>query len=347
MANKLYEESDIKAIAVAIRARNGKTSEEETYTIADMSIKVYQLPSLVVYQHPEIEYSEEKASEIAAVAQTYLDAVNNGVLIIVYEAGYSALDGVIKNDAGQYIIQCSALAGLILRGIPYEESPYYNGDTSRISARTDLYSWANSYYEKTDIKSASALAQYAMQTGCMLNSQSVNAIKKADILFFAKGNTKYFANIWHVAIALADGGTNCIHALSGQSSGIWTFDMASPPSILGDLAYIARPQYNLDFASLEENAVLKILEQPTDQSGAAGETAVFTVKAQGVGLTYQWYYRTGSTSDWYQSTFAGYDTDTQPVEIQSWRDGHQYRCVITDAYGNTVTSDYGTIIMAS
>ena len=95
-------ESDLTAIAESIRGKNGKKSSEEKYTIVDMSKKVYQLPSLLIIQHPEIEYNEEKAAEIVAVAQSYLDAIDDGRLVIVYEAGYSALSSnqKIKNDEG-------------------------------------------------------------------------------------------------------------------------------------------------------------------------------------------------------------------------------------------------------
>lgn len=355
MADKLYEESNVRALADAIRKKNGETGQ---YTLGEMDAKVMQLPSSAVIIHPEIPYDEEKASEIAAVAQSYLDAIEEGSLKILYQAGYSALSGAnqkIKNDAGQYIIQCSAFVGLCLRGIAYRDSPYYAGDGTKTSARTDLYTWANTYYERNGFTEANQLAFYAFQTGCMIRSRSVEDIRKGDILFYRKGTTSNFGNIWHIALALKDGGTRCVHACSGNAaSGIWTYDMTNPPAILGELCYIARPQYNVDFSVQEEPVEpdapleLKILAHPSDQSGAAGSNAVFTVLAQGEGLTYQWQFAKAATpNNWQNSSFEGFNTNTQTVGIESFRNGDWYRCVITDVGGNKVTSNVAKIIMLS
>lgn len=341
-------ESDLTAIAESIRGKNGKKSSEEKYTIVDMSKKVYQLPSLLIIQHPEIEYNEEKAAEIVAVAQSYLDAIDDGRLVIVYEAGYSALSSnqKIKNDEGVYCINCSAFVGLVLRGISYENSPYFDGDGSKIHARTDLFTWANPFYERNDFVGANQQAFYSYQTGGILRSNAVSDIKKGDVLFYSN-NSKNFNGIWHVALAMEDGGTKCVHALHGKSIGIWTYDMTAPPSNLGTLVYIARPQYDVDFSKMNSQIELKILEHPTDQSGADNETAVFRVKAQGEGLTYAWQYSADSGKKWNASNFEGFDTDTQPVVIRTYRSGQMYRCVVTDKYGNSVTSNAATLTCTS
>ena len=44
--------------------------------------------------------------------------------------------------------------------------------------------------------------------------------------------------------------------------------------------------------------VLRILAQPSDIVTSVGNAAAFSVKAQGVGVTYQWYYRKSGASSW-------------------------------------------------
>ena len=344
MGNVVYEESYIQNAVHALRAKNGSNNK---YKVSDMEKKIYQLPSLVPFYHTEIPHDDVKSNEIASVANSYIEAIADGRLTIVYEAGYSVLSGAnqkLRNEKGQYVINCSAFVGLILRGISYENSPYFDGDGSKVNARTDLFSWANSDYENANITEANQLAEYAFQNGMLLNSSDHKRANVGDVLFFEKYDNKYFGSIWHVAIVLEDGCTKVAHALNGKTTAIWTFNMNNPPSNLGVLKFIARPRYNIDFSKTTNQ--LKILEHPVDQYGKEGSTAVFKVVAQGEGLTYLWQYRSNANNvNWYNSTFAGYNTDTQPVEIKSHRNGNQYRCVITDADGNVVTSNPATIIL--
>ena len=339
----LIPKAEASNIAKALKAKG----IESPFIGSDFDKKIHQLPSLKPFYHTEIPYDENKASQIVSVAQSYLDAITDGRLVIVYQAGYSTLDGehqVLKNENGVYVIQCSAFAGLVLRGIAYENSPFYSGDGSKTSARTDLFEWANSDYEKGNVTSANGLAHYAYQNGCILNSNNSESIKKGDILFFSKPDYDYFGGIWHIAIALKDKGTKCVHALYGKSTAIWTFDINSVN--YGNLMYIARPRYNIDFSDIKDEYKLEIIEHPTNQTGVSGSNAIFKVVAQGDGLTYQWQYAKSNTPDnWYNSSFDGYDTDTQIVGIASYRNGDRYRCIVTDVYGNSVISNPATIIM--
>ena len=84
---------------------------------------------------------------------------------------------------------------------------------------------------------------------------------------------------------------------------------------------------------------IRIDIQPKAQAKQLGETAVFTVKATGEGLTYQWQWNDGS--GWKNSS-NGTEASLSVVAA-SHRNGYQYRCVITDAYGNTLTTDVATL----
>jgi D-alanyl-D-alanine carboxypeptidase len=88
---------------------------------------------------------------------------------------------------------------------------------------------------------------------------------------------------------------------------------------------------------MESRTELKILTQPTDMTVGTGETAKVTVEAQGDGLTYQWYYTSnGSSTQFFKSSNK---TATYTTTMDASRDGRRVYCVITDKYGNSVTTN--------
>ncbi len=91
---------------------------------------------------------------------------------------------------------------------------------------------------------------------------------------------------------------------------------------------------------------ITITTQPADFTGEAGIDATFTVVAEGNELTYQWQYLNVGATNWRNSSQSGNKTDTLTIPITEARNGQQYRCVITDADGNTITSDAATLIVA-
>ena len=91
----------------------------------------------------------------------------------------------------------------------------------------------------------------------------------------------------------------------------------------------------------KEPVELAILNQPVDFEGNIGDTAVFTVGAQGNDLTYQWQLKKGST--WADQSSGGATTNTFKVKVEESRYGKQYRCVITDGTGATVTTNVVTL----
>jgi len=90
---------------------------------------------------------------------------------------------------------------------------------------------------------------------------------------------------------------------------------------------------------------VKITSQPKSVTAANGETAKVTVKATGDGLTYKWYYKNAGASKFtYTSSFTG---SSYSVTMSDSRNGRQVYCVISDKYGNTVTTDTVTLKMAN
>ncbi len=86
---------------------------------------------------------------------------------------------------------------------------------------------------------------------------------------------------------------------------------------------------------------LAIIGQPADASAPLNETVSFRVEAVGEGLSYQW--QSCSGGRWVNNSFATSQTDTLSVKVTDARNGAQYRCVVTDAAGNTVASVPATL----
>lgn len=86
-------------------------------------------------------------------------------------------------------------------------------------------------------------------------------------------------------------------------------------------------------------AMLSITKQPTNQTGTEVST---TVKAQGDGLSYRWYFK-----DVEDTSFkAGSVTSaTYSIKMSSARNGRQIYCKITDKYGNSVKTKVCTLKM--
>ena len=90
-----------------------------------------------------------------------------------------------------------------------------------------------------------------------------------------------------------------------------------------------------------------ITKQPEDVTAVVKDWATFKVEAEGEGLTYQWKLQTKTGTKWSNSGATGATTNEVKFEVQSHQDGFKYRCDITDASGNTVTSDVATLTVTS
>ena len=86
--------------------------------------------------------------------------------------------------------------------------------------------------------------------------------------------------------------------------------------------------------------VLEITEQPAIGYGFIGSISKFTVKlSDTTGVKYQWQYRRNETANWTNTSMTGYNTKTLTVDVTAARNGYQYRCVLTDSFGNTLESE--------
>ena len=85
-------------------------------------------------------------------------------------------------------------------------------------------------------------------------------------------------------------------------------------------------------------AAPEITSQPRSVTVFGGDQATFSVAASGEGLTYQWQYKNSKMSDFAVTNLAGNKTETLAFNATTAYDGLQFRCVVTDASGNSVVS---------
>lgn len=80
-----------------------------------------------------------------------------------------------------------------------------------------------------------------------------------------------------------------------------------------------------------------ITTQPKNKTVTAGKTAKFTVTASGLGLTYQWYYRTSGTDEWKPVSASSGKTASYSLTAKAKHNGYQYRCLVSNPAGEVYT----------
>ena len=98
-----------------------------------------------------------------------------------------------------------------------------------------------------------------------------------------------------------------------------------------------------DTVTVHKRQTVSITSQPKDFYGAVGSTIKLTVGAVGDGLTYQWYYKKTGAAAFVKSTMASGTNSTYTMPMAEKYDGWQYRCLVTDAYGNSAVTDTVTV----
>ncbi len=88
---------------------------------------------------------------------------------------------------------------------------------------------------------------------------------------------------------------------------------------------------------------LAITADLTDYVGHAGTTAIFTVEAEGEGLTYQWYVKNLTATRFTKSSVT---SPTYSVTLTEANSGRQLYCVVTDADGNTAQTNTVSMTIA-
>ena len=98
-------------------------------------------------------------------------------------------------------------------------------------------------------------------------------------------------------------------------------------------------------SAIAKNPSLKIVAQPQNVAGDVGEKVSFSVRARGIALSYQWYYKKTGADDW--TLWKGHTTASTSGTVGSSWDGMQVKCRVTDAKGNTADSKAATVSLTS
>ena len=134
---------------------------------------------------------------------------------------------------------------------------------------------------------------------------------KADGLVWKSSNT---------AVATVSKGV-----ITGKKAGTVTVTATTPAGV-----YTASARVTVS------DVPVRITAQPGSVTAACGETAAFSVKASGTGLTYQWQYSTNNGSTW--KNWSGKTASTVTVKASDTNNGVYYRAVVTNSKGSVYSS---------
>lgn len=96
------------------------------------------------------------------------------------------------------------------------------------------------------------------------------------------------------------------------------------------------------------NSPIIINAQPANATVAENENAIFTFKATGRNLTYQWQFLpTDTNAQWSNTSATGATTKQLTVQALSYRNGYKYRCVVSDGYNNQIISNEATLTISA
>lgn len=96
-------------------------------------------------------------------------------------------------------------------------------------------------------------------------------------------------------------------------------------------------------ARLEAAYGVYFTEQPSDQTVAAGEKAIFHVAVNNTEVTYQWQVKAIKFSDWRNTDLGGNKTDTLRFNAIAGYNGRKYRCLVTLLSGYQAASAAATL----
>lgn len=140
-------------------------------------------------------------------------------------------------------------------------------------------------------------------------------------------------------------------SLYGKSTQDGTPTPDTPVDIVsvGDSGFdiISKNDKHFNILSVRDNGGDIITKQPVSAVGKNGETKQFIVSASGSGLTYQWWQNVNNGNGWVIMNTAGARQPIFNIPVAAFRNGYKFRCVITDANGNSETSNEVTLYVVS
>lgn len=236
------QENFLSAIAKAIRGSNGTS---EPIQAAQFATKIQQLKRYR-WADGALTYCEPRALEAVDVAKSYWIARASGRKF-VYSGGSTFLDGApLNNAAGQGRIDCSTYIHLVMRGIPYQKSPYVNTSANATYNASDLvtntaYTWADDHIRFSQtlggmVRYAADLAAYYWAAGRAFTDASQR--KPGDLIFHSTHQTSRFMSISHVSIVSDD--IDRFYNVTDISNTVVRTNYANRNA---DIVFFARPDY--------------------------------------------------------------------------------------------------------
>lgn len=198
------QENFLSAIAKAIRGSSGTSDPIQA---SQFATKIQQMKRYR-WADGALTYCEPRALEAVDVAKSYWIARASGRKF-VYSGGATFLDGApLNNAAGQGLIDCSTYIHLVMRGIPYQKSPYVNTNANATYNASDLstnraYTWADDHIRSSKtvggmVRYAADLAAYYWAAGRAFTDASQR--KPGDLIFHSTHQNSRFMSISHVSI---------------------------------------------------------------------------------------------------------------------------------------------------
>ena len=150
-------------VGLSYRIMATSTSSSAHYVRFSITSKVR-----VPVSDPTITPNATAGAEIVAIAQTYIDARDNGRRFSYGPNFFYSNSNVINTGNGRARMECDTFVGMCLRGIPYGKSPYVNDTPDFEYPYNDLYTdvsgatiWqTNTAYSIGDIVTFSGLSKY-------------------------------------------------------------------------------------------------------------------------------------------------------------------------------------------
>ncbi len=220
----------------------------------------------------------------------------------------------------------------------------YNTDTLTVR----LYAYRSGYLYRCKITSGLKTVVYSAPAALSLQAPSAVITKHPAKVAVVAGKTAEFRveatgnNLTYQWYRSNDNGATWILTyLSGYNTDTLSFTANAARSALykckitdGSGKTVWSNNARLQLLS----AALKILSQPKSMTCANGAAAVFAVEAQGDSLNYRWY-SSSDGSNWDYTFLTGYNTERLSFTVTTARAAKLYKCIITDAGGNTVETN--------
>lgn len=216
-----YKSGDYYA-ALTIRRKDGTIIDDAEFTYLSNQITVLSKPNLSSITHVPCltKNNSMLADQLLAIAETYYSASTDvrpdGTLRLTYGS-----PTILDTNQDTNKIDSATFVGLVLRGLPYGETPYATGDyvNPDTIVNNDSYTWAfnPAYYANkkftgsrrpVPLRTASQLAQQYYEWGRIVpqDDKLIN-LERGDLIFYAQktasgewAELNTFMHISHVAI---------------------------------------------------------------------------------------------------------------------------------------------------